>query len=196
MSLDRTRDFLDLVSAVPSRRGGPPVAQRATPLAATAADSHRAESRLQSRSAFTTEAQAVSRTLQSTTSKLAVLAKRECVVCHCYRRDLGKRRRSLAVVKKRGMLGDTGAEIDRLTASIRVDMRTLSERLDVLQAGVSDCLSGRLRLVTSPLLGCPPAGVRPAAAFRSGSSRRCSREAAQGSSCRGGGRGCLDSWHW
>ena len=34
------------------------------------------------------------------------------------------------------MLGDTGAEIDRLTASVRVDMRSLSERLDTLQAYV------------------------------------------------------------
>lgn len=45
------------------------------------------------------------------------------------------------VVKKRGMLGDTGAEIDRLTGSIRGDMRSLSERLDALQAYVARCKS-------------------------------------------------------
>ena len=40
---------------------------------------------------------------------------------------------TIAVVKKRGMFGDSGAEIERLTGSIKTDMAALNSRLDSLQ---------------------------------------------------------------
>lgn len=110
MSIDRTRDFLDLTAT----RRAPGV--RSTPLQATATAATQHLGDLQSNSAFTAEAHSVSRTLQSTSAKLAVLAK---------------------LVKKRGMLGDTGKEIERLTASIKSDMSAMSGRLDLLQGYVN-----------------------------------------------------------